>query len=118
MTPIGWTYLIIGIIAGAMFGAIFFKKFPNLLNNSKEREMRKIVKNPHLLVEKLKSHGKFYSEGKELDIKVGIDNETKKEIVIVEERETKKSKQIQEKTSNKKIQSKAKKKGVLKKSKK
>lgn len=114
MTPVGWTYLIIGIIGGAMLGVILSKKFPNLLNNSREKEMRKIVESPHLLVEKLKSHGKIYSEGKELEIKVGIDNETRKEIVIVEERETKKSKQIQKKTSNKEIQSKKKKKGVLK----
>ena len=103
MTPIGWMAIGLAVIIGLGLGSFLHKRFPNLFGRN--RKMKKILKDPHILVEKLKSHGKIYDDGKELDIKVGIDNKTGKEIVVVEEKVTKKAREIQkkiEKTQTKK----------------
>ena len=92
MTPIGWMAIGLAVIIGLGLGSFLHKRFPNLFGRN--RKMKKILKDPHLLVEKLKSHGKIYDDGKELDIKVGVDNETGKEVVVVEEKATKKAEAI------------------------
>ena len=89
MTPLGMIIIAFCILIGVVLGSFFHKRFPNLF--SKDREMQKVIKNPHLLVEKLKSHGKIYDDGKELGIKVGIDKETGKEVVVIEEIKSKKA---------------------------
>lgn len=99
MTPIGWFAIAICILIGIALGYYFSKRFPNLLG--KNRKVEKVLNDPHLLVEKLKANGKIYDDGKELDIKVGVDNETGKEVVVVEEKESGKAKKIQKKIEKK-----------------
>jgi len=102
MTPLGWMIIIICIFAGIIIGYYIYKRFPNLFNKfSKDKKMQEVLKNPHLLVEKLKSHGKIYDMGKELDIKVGEDSKTGQDVVVVEEIKSKKAKEIQKKTIGK-----------------
>ena len=110
MTPLGWVIIGICIVVGVVAGNFFFKKFPKLLNKfSKDKKMEEVLNNPHLLVEKLKSSGKIYDMGKELDIKVGQDKETGQDIVVVEEKESKKARDIQKKVERDKAQAKKKK---------
>ena len=93
MTPLGWIVIGACIFLGVVIGYILFKY--------KDKKLRKVIKDPHLLVEKLKASGQIYDDGKELDIKVGIDDKTGKEVVIVEERESKKAKTTQKKLEKK-----------------
>ena len=103
MTPLGWIIILVGIFVGITIGYFIFKRFPNLFNKfTKERGINKVLKDPHLLVEKLKSHGKIYDMGKKLDIKVGQDSKTGQDVVVVEEIESKKAEKIQEKITGKK----------------
>ena len=95
MTPLGWIMIGTSIFVGAILGYFLFKYFPNLLE--RDKKIKEVINNPHLLVEKLKSSGKIYDGGKELDIKVGVDNETGNEVVVVEEKESKKAMAIQKK---------------------
>ena len=95
MTPLGWLIIVIASFIGVAVGYFVFKYFPNLF--TKNKKMEEVIQNPQLLVEKLKSHGKIYDGGKELDIKVGIDKETGQEVVVVEEKEVEKAKKIQKK---------------------
>ena len=91
-----------------------FKKFPNLFQDN--NEINKVINDPHLLAEKLNANGKIIDDGNEVKIGVGIDKETGKEIVTVEEIKSKEAKTVQksvEKVSSptkKKIKSKTKKK--------
>jgi len=103
MTPLGWFVIILSIIIGVFLAKYLFKKYPNVFDN-KEKRMRETLKDPHLLVEKLKEQGKIYDEGKELNIKVGRDEKTGKEVVVVEEIESKRAKQVQKKASKGKVQ--------------
>ena len=103
MTPLGIIIILLCILAGIPIGLFISKRFPNLFNKfTKERGINKVLKDPHLLVEKLKSHGKIYGMGKRLDIKVGQDSKTGQDVVVVEEIESKRAKEIQEKITGKK----------------
>jgi len=103
MTPIGIIIILLSVLAGIPIGLFIFKRFPNLFNKfTKEGGINKVLKNPHLLIEKLKSHGKIYDMGKRLEIKVGQDSKTGQDVVVVEERESKKAEKIQEKITGKK----------------
>lgn len=101
MTPLGWSVLVIILVIGVGLGLYLSKRYPNLLdkilNRSDEKKIKEVIENPHLLVEKLKSHGEIYDMGKKLDVKVGIDKETGKEVVVVEETEVKVPKEIKKK---------------------
>jgi len=92
MTPIGWMAIALSIAVGVGIGSLLHKRFPNLFG--KDRKMQKVIKDPHLLVEKLKAHGKIYDDGKELDIKVGLDSKTGKEVVVIEEIKSKRAKDM------------------------
>ena len=107
MTPLGWTIILICVIVGFALAKYLFKKYPNLLDKD-NKKMQEIINNPHLLVEKLKEHGKIYTEGKELNIQVGQDKETGQEVVVVEEMESKRAKQVEKKASKGKVQNKKK----------
>ncbi len=103
MTLLGIIILIVGILIGIKIGLFIFKRYPNLFDKfTKEKEINKVLKDPHLLVEKLKSQGKIYDMGKRLDIKVGKDSKTGQDVVVVEEIESKKAEKIQEKITGKK----------------
>lgn len=123
MTPLGWIVIGTCVFSGAIIGYFLFNYFPNLFN--KDKKIKEVINNPHLLVEKLKASGKIYEGGEdgkkvELDIKVGIDNKTGNKVVVVEEKESKKAKAIQkkfekfEKKIKKKIKKKIAKKGAKK----
>ena len=99
MTPLGWIITGICIFMGVVVGKFLFKRFPNLL--SKDKRMEKVLKDPHLLAEKLKEHGKIYDMGKELDIKVGVDKETDQDVVMIEEKEVAKPKASKKKIADK-----------------
>jgi len=121
MTPLGIIILIVGILIGIKIGLFLFKRYPNLFNKfTKEKEINKVLNDPHLLVEKLKSHGEIYDMGKRLDIKVGQDSKTGQDVVVVEEIKVKKAKELQKKIVEKieKKESKTKKKTKKKKKKK
>ncbi len=124
MTLTGWLVIVIASFLGIAIGYFVFKYFPNFFG--KDKKMQEVLKNPHLLVEKLKSQGEIYTVGEDgrknkLDIKVGTDKETGKEVVVVEEMEgpePKKSKEVKKKVAEDKTQTKKKKKkkkGVKKK---
>ena len=116
MTPLGWSILAISVLAGISIGYFIFRRFPNAL--SLDRKMRKVVKDPHILLEKLKSHGKIYDEGEEVDFKVGVDLDSGKEIIMVEKKESKVKeikKEIVRKIPIKKVRKKVKKKSSSKK---
>ncbi len=100
MTPLGWIIIAICILVGITLGPFIFRRFPNLLNKD-EKKIKEIINNPHLLVEKLKSGGKIYDVGKELDIKVGKDSETGQDVVVIEEIKSTKAKKIQKEISKK-----------------
>ncbi len=93
MTPIGWFAIITSVLVGAILGFYIYKKFPNLFNRD-DKKIKEVISNPHLLIEKLKAHGEIYDSGKKLDIKVGIDEKTGKEVLIIEKKEWKKEKKI------------------------
>jgi len=117
MTPLGWFITVICVFVGVAVGYFLFKYFPNLFGTDKK--INEVIKDPHLLAEKLKTHGNIYDMGKELDIEVGTDKETGKDAVMVKEKETKKAKEIQKKVEKEKVQTKKKlKKGKKKKGKK
>ena len=102
MTPLGWIIILICIFAGIVIGNFISKRFPNLFSKfTKEKGINKVLKDPHLLVEKLKSHGEIYDMGKRLDIKVGQDNKTGQDVVVVEEIKVKKAKELQKKIAGK-----------------
>ncbi len=105
MTPIGWITIIISVLVGVGIGSYLHKRNPNLLTKD-DRKIKEIIENPHLLLEKLKAHGKIYDQGKELNLKVGMDSESGKEVLMVEEIESKKAKAIQKKAEKGKVQSK------------
>ena len=110
MTPLGWFIIVICVFVGVAVGYFLFKYFPNLFGTDKK--INEVIKDPHLLAEKLKAHGNIYDMGKELDIEVGTDKETGKDVVMVKEKEVKKAKQIQKKIEEKtKSKKKGKKKG-------
>lgn len=113
MTPIGLATIGMSIVVGFIVGYIIFKRFPGLLDRD-SKKIKTILNNPHLLVEKLKSHGELYDHGKKLEIKVGTDNETGKEVVVVEEKECPKAKRVQKKIDKKTSPKKGKKKGKKK----
>lgn len=109
MTPIGWIIIGVCIMVGVTVGNYIFKRFPKLLNRfTKDKKMQEVLKDPHLLVEKLKSSGKIYDMGKELDIKVGQDAKTGQDVIIVTEKESKRAKDIQKKVEKDKTQTKKK----------
>ncbi len=112
MTPLGIIITAICILVGLAIGCFIFKRLPNIFN--KDKKIKEVIKNPELLLEKLKSHGKIYDTGKELDLRVGKDNETGQDVVIVEEKEVKRAREIQkkivEKSQTKKKETKDKKK--------
>ena len=83
MTPIGWFAVIVCLILGYLLAVFLFKKFPNLFQDRKEID--KVINDPHLLAEKLNANGKIFDDGNEVKIGVGVDKETGKEIVTVEE---------------------------------
>lgn len=122
MTPIGWLGIIVCILMGAGLGYYLSKKFPNLLGRfGRDGKMEKVLNDPHLLIEKLKSHGKIYEDrgdGRrvEIEIKLGEDSKTGKEVVVIEEKESRKgdgkAKKIQKKIEKNK--EKVKKKGKKK----
>ena len=92
MTPLGGLILVLCIFLGIGFGYCISKRIPNFIFkhiptalSKKDKKIEEVLKNPHLLVEKLKASGKIYDEGKELDIKVGKDHETGQEVVVIEE---------------------------------
>ena len=117
MTPIGWIILAICIFAGFTIGAWINKNYPNFFDKffsffNRDKRLKEVLNNPHLLVEKFKESGKIYDMGKELDIKVGKDSKTGQDIVVVEEIPSKKAKKIQKqitkKTEKKKLKPKKK----------
>ena len=110
MTPIDWMAIGLATIIGLGLGSFLHKRFPNLFG--KDRKMQKIIKDPHLLVEKLKSHGKIYDDGKEIKIEVGIDSKTGKEIVVIEEIKSKKAETIKKELKKDKPKKKVKKKKI------
>ena len=121
MTPFGWFLIITSVLVGSVMGYAVFNRFPNLLNTKKEKEVNRIVNNPHLLVEKLNANGKMFEEGKggmraEINFKVGV-GEKGQETVEMEKIETKKEPRKQSKKKEKVTKEKTKKK-VKKKSKK
>ena len=119
ITPLGWAVIIMSVFIGIVGGYFIFKRFPNLLGE--DRKIKKVIKNPHLLVEKLKAHGEIYDnleDGRrvEIDFKVGLDDKTGKEVLIVERKEpVKKLKEMKEKSTKKKIKPKKKVKKKVKK---
>lgn len=120
MTPLGIIIISICVLVGLIIGYVISKRYPNLF--SRDKKIQAVINNPQLLVEKLtSSRGKIYDMGKELDIKVGKDKETGQDIVVVEEKEVKRAKEIQKqitkKTEKKELKTKKKrrKKGVRKK---
>ncbi len=108
LTPLGWAVITMSVLIGSAGGYFVFKRFPNLFNN--ERKINKIIKDPNLLLEKLKANGKLYEEGEngkraEIDLKIGIDVNSGKEIIMMEkiESKVKKTKKIvKEKIQDKK----------------
>lgn len=113
ITPLGWAIIIMSVFVGTSIGYYIFKRFPNLFNH--DRKMKKIIKNPHLLMEKLKAHGKIYDgtdDGRrqEIDFKVGLDKESGKETLIEERKEPVKIREIKKKVVEGKTKSKKKKK--------
>ncbi len=105
MTPTGWLITVIASFSGIAIGYFAFRYFPNLFR--KDEKMQEVLNDPHLLLEKLKSHGEIVDMGKKINLKVGTDPETGKEVVMVEEIEIKKQKEekkapVKEKTSIKK----------------
>ena len=113
MTPIGWLAVVVSLILGYLLAVSLFKKFPNLFQDNKE--INKVINNPHLLAEKLNANGKIYDDGNEVKIGVGIDKETGKEIVTVEEIKSKEAKKIQNKVEKSSSPTKKKVKGKKKK---
>ena len=120
MTPIGWFVVITSIIVGSILGYFLFKRFPNLFNflDKDNKKIEKVINDPQLLLEKLKAHGKIYEEGEngkraEIDFKVGMDEKTGKEILMVEKIESKvnKVKEIKKEILKDKPKPKKKKKG-------
>ena len=90
ITLLGWSVIAISVLIGVVLGNFIHKKFPNLFKH--DRKMKKIIKNPHLLMEKLKAHGKIYDQGKygervEMGLKVELDKESGKEILVIERKE-------------------------------
>lgn len=95
MTPMGWFIIIFCFIIGYFLAVFLFKKFPNLFQDNKKID--EVINNPHLLAKKLNANGKIFDDGNEVKIGVGIDKETGKEIVTVEEIKSKEAKTIQKK---------------------
>ncbi|KKK98370.1 hypothetical protein LCGC14_2643430 [marine sediment metagenome] len=113
MTPIGWLAVVVSLILGYLLAVYLFKKFPNLFQDNKE--INKVINDPHLLAEKLNANGKIYDDGNEVKIGVGIDDKTGKEIVTVEEIKSKEAKKIQNKVEKSSSPTKKKVKGKKKK---
>ena len=109
LTPLGWAVITMSVFAGTIIGYFIFKRFPDLF--SKDRKIEKVIRDPHLLLEKLKAHGKIYDgtdDGRrqEIDFKIGLDKESGKEILIVERKEPVKLKEIKKKVPEGKHKSK------------
>ena len=99
MTPLGIIIIVLSILAGLVIGHFISKFFPNLV--SRNKKINKVIKNPRLLLEKLKSHGKIYDMGKELDLRIGKDSETGQDVVMVEEKKVERAKKIQKEIASK-----------------
>lgn len=102
MTPLGWSIIAISVFVGISIGYFIFQRFPNLFNE--DRKMKKVMKNPHLLMEKLQVHGKLYDQGKygekvEMVLKVELDEESGKEILVIERKENPNLEQIKKRLS-------------------
>ena len=113
LTPLGWAVIIMSALTGTVIGYFIFKRFPSI--SDYDKKINKIIKNPHLLLEKLKAHGKVYDgleDGRrqEIDFKIGLDKESGKEILIVERKEPVELKEIKKKVVEDKTKSKKKKK--------
>ncbi len=112
ITPLGWSIISVSALIGIIGGNLIYKKFPNLFNEDKK--MKKIINDPHLLMEKIKETGKIYDhteDGRrvEIDLKVGIDDKTGKEVLVIEKKEpVKKLKEMKKEDSKKKIKPKKK----------
>ncbi len=89
----GWFAVIVCLILGYLLAVYLLKKYPNLFQDNKEID--KVINDPHLLAEKLNANGKIFDDGNEVKIGVGFDKETGKEIVKVEEIKSKESKKVQ-----------------------
>ena len=113
MTTIGWFIIIFCLILGYLLAVVLFKKFPNLFQDNKKID--EVINDPHLLAEKLNANGKIFDDGNEVKIGVGIDKETGKEIVTVEEIKSKQAKIIQKKVEKNSSPTKKKVKGKKKK---
>ncbi len=86
ITPVGWSIIVMSILIGIGLGYFLNKRFPNLF--SQDKKMKKVLNNPHLLVEKLKANGDVYDhfedgKRKKLNFSVGTNAEGK-EIVVIE----------------------------------
>ncbi len=95
MTPLGIIIIVLCILVGLIIGKVISQFFPNLF--SRDKKMREVMKDPYLLLEKLKAHGDIYDMGKKLELKVGKDSETGQDVVMVEEKEVKRAREIQKK---------------------
>lgn len=73
-------------IIGAIIGYFFYR-----VSTREDRSVRRILKNPHLLVKELKKHGKIYDIGSddrkaEIELSVETSPTTGKEIVLIKKR--------------------------------
>lgn len=90
MTPTGWITILVSVLAGILIGFIFSKRSSKKNIGITDKRLLKVLNNPHLLVEKLKSNGEIYDIDDDgykmkLGIKVGFDHNTGKEVVVIEE---------------------------------
>ena len=122
ITSLGWSVIAMSVFAGVVGGRFIYKKFPNLF--SQDRKMKKIIKNPHLLMEKLQAQGKIYDhleDGRrvEIGLKVELDDKLGKEVLVLETKEPlKKLEEIKKEVSKKETKIKKKVKKIKKISKK
>ena len=98
VTSLGWAIIVGSIFIGIVVGLLLSK-------HKKDKKIQKVIKDPHILAEKLKAHGTIYDMGKELDIEVGKDSEGK-DAVMIKEKESKKAQKTQKKVAEDKTQTK------------
>ncbi len=104
ISPVGWATITISLLVGFLFGYILYKLFPQ------DRKLKKILNDPHLLVEKLKANGNVYDHfedgrKKELNFRVGTNAEGKEVVVM----EALSRKTIKKEVKEKKVKTKSKK---------